>query len=278
MKNLYNIAKFLSFAIFLNVTFSNAQVVLGGTSLDSGAIFQMEADDKGLMIPKVALTSRNDATTITPGNVEGLWVYNTATAGSGADRVSPGFYFWDHNGKWVKIYDEGYAVQFEQTATRRSQDNVTTYDLPGLHQNITAPYTGTYEIHVTGYIACPNAVSSGGYEAMVMGSYSLLIDNVKVAESMVSSSTKRTPGNFQALGQQTTIIYHVDLAAGTTYNFKVRTRQWQQVNVQSGSLGTIFPGNYAFWGISSAPYNGNGIAAINNAQDAYLTITLLRQY
>jgi hypothetical protein len=277
MKNLNNFFKFLSIVIFLNATISNAQVVIGGTSLDSGAIFQLEADDKGLMIPKVALTSRNDATTITPGNVEGLWVYNTATAGSGNDRVSPGFYFWDSS-KWVKIYDEGYAVQFEQTQTRRSENNIATYDLPGLNQNIVAPYSGTYEIHVTGYIACPNALSSGGYEAMVMGSYMLLIDNVVVAESMVSSSTKRAPGAFQALGQQTSIVYHAELDAGTTYNFKVRTRQWRQVNVQSGSLGGIYPGNYAFWGISSAPYNGNQIPAIDNAQDAYLTITLLRQY
>jgi hypothetical protein len=145
-----------------------------------------------------------------------------------------------------------------------------------------APYTGTYEIHVTGYIAAAN-YSSSSREGMVHGSYMLEIDNVKVDESNVTSNTKRTPSSaFQALGRQTTIVHHVDLSAGTTYNFKVRARLWQQVNVNSNSLNvTSWCGGptsgYAFFGICSGPYNGNS-GLTDNAQDAYLTITLLRQF
>lgn len=277
LKNNIIIFSLLAFLFALNAA---SQVVIGEKSADNGAIFQLTDSNKGLMIPKVALTSRNDVTTITPVAVEGLWVYNTATAGSGLDSVTPGFYFWDST-KWVRIYNEGFTTQFEQTSTMRSTPG-TTIDIPGLDQNVVAPYTGTYEIHVSGYIAAANYANSS-YEGMVHGSYFLEIDGAKVAESNVTSNTKRTPSSaFQALGRQTSMVYHVDLAAGTTYNFKVRARLWQQVNVNSSSLNVsgICGGpssGHAFWGICSGPYNGNS-GLTDNAQDAYLTITLIRQF
>ncbi|MBK5215034.1 MAG: hypothetical protein JJE55_15420 [Flavobacteriaceae bacterium] len=254
-----------------------SQVAIGTTTLSNGVSLQLESSNKGLMIPKVALTSRLDITTVTPSLVEGLWVYNTATSGSGDYVVSPGFYFWDSD-EWIKMYSEGYTVQYEQTATARSHDNTTIYTIPGLDQTIVSPYTGTYEIHVTGYIASDNH-SSTSYEAMVHGSYMLYVDDVKVAESNVTSNTKRTPSSaFQALGRQTTMVYQFDMAEGQSYNFKVRVRQWQQVNVLYGSLTACGSSDgYAFWGICSGPYNGND-GLTDNAQNAYLTITLLRQF
>lgn len=267
--------------IVLGVSFAmTAQVVIGDNTIDNGAIFQLKSDDKGLLIPKVPLTSRNDVTTISPALVEGLWVYNTANAGSGKDRVSPGFYFWDGS-DWEKMFNEGFTVQYEQTETERAQDVTTTYTIPGLDQDFVAPYTGTYEIHVTGYIAAPN-YSNSSFEAMVHGSYMLEIDNVKVAEGNVTSNTKLVPNAFQALGQQVTVIHYADLTEGTTYNFKVRARLWQHVNVNRLSLNvsSICGGptrGFAFFGICSGPYNGNS-GLTDNAQDAYLTITLLSQF
>lgn len=262
----------------------NAQVLIGDTSTTNvvadGAIFQLESSDKGLLLPRVALTSRTDNTTITPSLVEGLWVYNTATSGSGLDRVTPGFYFWDAT-RWVRIYDEGYTVQFEQTSTERPQNTTTTYTIPGLDQNVTVPYTGTYEIHVSGYIAAANH-STSSVDGTVHGSYMLEIDGTKVGEVNVTSNTKNTGGSFQALGRQGVIVYHVDLIAGTTYNFRVAARLWQHANINFNSLNVSgFCGGptrgWAFFGICTSPYNGN-LLTIDNAQDAYLTITLLRQY
>ena len=120
------------------------------------------------------------------------------------------------------------------------------------------------------------------YESTVHGSYMLEIDNVKVAESTVSSNTKRTPTNaFQALGRQTSLVYLVNLNEGDTYNIRLRARLWDHENVDPNSLDVsgICGGSatgYAFFGICSGPYNGND-GLTENAQDAYLTITLLRQ-
>lgn len=283
MKKLFSI-KLVLIALSVTIT-ASAQVVIGESpagdhSIDDGAIFQLKSDDKGLMIPQVALQSRTDITTISPALVEGLWIYNTSNLGTGLNRVSPGFYFW--NGSvWEKMYNEGYTTQFEQTETTRAANTSTIYTIPGLDQNFVAPYTGTYELHVTGYIAAAN-MSNTAHESTVHGSYMLEIDNVKVAESTVSSNTKRAPTNaFQALGRQTTIVHHVNLTEGTTYNIRVRARLWDHQNVDPNSLNVsgVCGGptsGYAFFGICSGPYNGND-GLTDNAQDTYLTITLLQQ-
>ncbi|HBR54152.1 MAG TPA: hypothetical protein DEA82_08170 [Flavobacteriaceae bacterium] len=280
----YISAKILMIAFLASIG-TSAQVVIGesitgGYSIDDGAIFQLKSDDKGLLIPRVSLLSRNDVTTITATETEGLWIYNTSNSGTGLDRVSPGFYFWNGT-RWEKMFTEGHTVQYEQTETLRVANTTTTYTIPGLDQDFVAPYTGRYEIHVTGYIAAPN-YSNTSLESTVHGSYMLEIDNVKVAESNVSSNTKRTPSNaFQALGRQTTIVYLVDMIEGDTYNFRVRARLWDHENVDASSLNVSglcggAASGLAFFGICSAPYNGNDLP-IDNAQDAYLTITLLQQ-
>jgi len=94
---------------------------------------------------------------------------------------------------------------------------------------------------------------------------------------MATSSTKLTPSNYLALGQQITVPWNVDLSGGTTYTIVGRVRQWQQENVDTSSLDSFVSGNYAIWGIPTTLYNGNDLG-VSNAQDAYLTITLLRQH
>lgn len=250
-------------------------------TIENGAILELKSENKGLLIPRVLLQSRNDVTTIGTTLVEGLWIYNTSNLGTGVNRVSPGFYFWDGT-RWEKMFNDGFTTQFEQTETVRAANTTTTYTIPGLDQNFVAPYTGTYEIHITGYIAAANTLDPS-IEATVIGSYILEIDNLKIAESMVSSNTKLVPGAFQALGRQTTIVHIADFIEGDTYNLKVRARLWSQENVDPNSLNlsSICGGaatGYAFFGVCTAPYNGNDISTVDNAQDAYLTINLLRQF
>ena len=58
--------------------------------------------DKGLLIPRVTLSSILDIVTITaPAN--SLMVYNTATAGVIPNNVTPGYYYWDGS-KWLRFF------------------------------------------------------------------------------------------------------------------------------------------------------------------------------
>jgi hypothetical protein len=94
-KNLVNMKtlKTLLIAIAILASYTlTAQVAVttDGNSADPSAMLEVKSTDKGMLIPRVALTGTNDNTTITSPAVS-LLVYNTATAGD----VTPGFYYWN---------------------------------------------------------------------------------------------------------------------------------------------------------------------------------------
>lgn len=106
----------LKAVVFAAVCFSyngaNAQTKIGGAegSVDSGAFLQLgdNGGTKGLLLPRVALTA-TDAWGLDGTIVNGMTVYNTATAGSGVTAVSPGYYYNDGT-KWVRMADAAAVV------------------------------------------------------------------------------------------------------------------------------------------------------------------------
>jgi hypothetical protein len=69
---------------------AQVSITTNGNSADPSAMLEVKSTDKGMLIPRVALTGTTDITTIsTPAT--SLLVYNTATAGD----VTPGFYYWN---------------------------------------------------------------------------------------------------------------------------------------------------------------------------------------
>lgn len=72
-----------------------------GNPADPSSMLEVRATNKGLLIPRVALTATNTATPVT-APVASLLVYNTATAGSGSTAVTPGFYYWSVNA-WIRL-------------------------------------------------------------------------------------------------------------------------------------------------------------------------------
>ncbi|NSW46415.1 MAG: hypothetical protein HPY79_11435, partial [Bacteroidales bacterium] len=68
-----------------------------GNSPHTSAALDIDWSNKGLLIPRVALTSTNDASTIS-SPATSLVVYNTATTSD----VVPGFYYWNGT-KWVML-------------------------------------------------------------------------------------------------------------------------------------------------------------------------------
>src|SRR5690606_12030016 len=85
--------------IFLSMAFiANGQVGIGTSSPNPSSQLHIVSDDRGILIPQVALTSTTDTFTITNGNVESLLVYNTNTI----NDVVRGYYYWAKN-KWNKL-------------------------------------------------------------------------------------------------------------------------------------------------------------------------------
>src|SRR5690554_2036802 len=80
-----------------------AQVKIGEnpTMISPDAVLEIESTDKGLLLPRLALTSTNSFAPLT-AHVEGMTVYNTVTAGTDETEVTPGYYYNDGT-QWVRI-------------------------------------------------------------------------------------------------------------------------------------------------------------------------------
>jgi len=90
--------KILFIAILLFLKHTYAQVGIGTTNPNGSAQLELLSSDKGLLIPRLELTSSTDISTITNGNVESLLIYNTVAVSD----VTQGFYYWSGS-KWEKI-------------------------------------------------------------------------------------------------------------------------------------------------------------------------------
>jgi len=85
------------------------------------AILDVAANNKGVLIPRVSLTSTADISTITSPTTS-LLVYNIATVGIPPTNVSPAYYYWNGT-KWnllggITTFAEFYALMpGDNTAT-----------------------------------------------------------------------------------------------------------------------------------------------------------------
>jgi hypothetical protein len=91
---------FVVFGMLTSISIFKAQNVgISPTAAipDPSAGLDVNFNDKGVLIPRVALTSNTDVTTI-PSPQVSLLVYNTGSGG----LTPAGFYYWDGT-KWVKF-------------------------------------------------------------------------------------------------------------------------------------------------------------------------------
>lgn len=125
MKKLSSIL-FISFCL-TNMAFSqNIGINATGATPDASAMLDVSATNKGLLIPRVALTATNTAGPITSPTTS-LLVYNTATAGTSPNNVVPGYYYWNGSG-WSPI---GSALSWSLTGnsgTNSSTNFIGTSD------------------------------------------------------------------------------------------------------------------------------------------------------
>ena len=96
---------FLSMSI-MGLAQNNAGINDNNSNPNASAMLDVYSVSKGLLIPRIALTS----TTVTAPVISpeaSLLIYNTATAGD----VTPGYYYWDGTSKWVRLVANGDPVK-----------------------------------------------------------------------------------------------------------------------------------------------------------------------
>jgi len=92
-------------AMFVGLTYNSLAQNVGingtGANPDNSAMLDVSATNRGLLMPRVALTATNVAAPVT-APATSLMVYNTATAGTAPNNVTPGYYYWDGT-RWVRF-------------------------------------------------------------------------------------------------------------------------------------------------------------------------------
>lgn len=98
-------SSFYGWLILSVLVFSNQplypQIGIGTTAPDASAALEVSSSDRGFLPPRIALINSNQATPVS-NPVNGLLVYNTASAGSPPNEVFPGYYYWQA-GNWNRI-------------------------------------------------------------------------------------------------------------------------------------------------------------------------------
>lgn len=114
--------------------YGHAQVGINTRQVAPSALLEIESRDpvdpsrrRGMLIPHVALRNKTDVTTI-PSPARGLWVFNTANAGVGTQRVYKDFYYHWTGTKWQRLVttdfvldaliDRVYAIEDDDVVVR----------------------------------------------------------------------------------------------------------------------------------------------------------------
>jgi uncharacterized protein (TIGR02145 family) len=105
MKTVFKIATIGFFLVLITSLSIQAQVSINtdGSQPDNSAMLDVKSTNKGLLIPRIALTAANSSSPIS-SPAPGLLVYNTSDAGTSPYRVCPGLYLWSGNA-WIRIDD-----------------------------------------------------------------------------------------------------------------------------------------------------------------------------
>jgi hypothetical protein len=99
--------KILLSATLLSCNFifaQNVSVNSTGTVADASAMLDVNDANKGILVPRIALSATNVAAPVT-APATSLMVYNTFASAVGVNQVSPGYYYWD-GAKWVKVHTD----------------------------------------------------------------------------------------------------------------------------------------------------------------------------
>ena len=136
----------------------NVGINATGAAPVSSAALDVDMANKGVLIPRVALTTTGAFAPVTGVATTSLLVFNTATAGAGATAVTPGYYYWD-GAQWVRMIggtdsywrvgtsvtdvNQNAGTRFIGTTTNQHMDYVTNGVVRGRFSNLGEFFVGT---------------------------------------------------------------------------------------------------------------------------------------
>ena len=203
---------FLFIALILICSVSCAQSVAintDGTAPQASAMLDIKNPNKGILIPRVALTGTVDLTTI-PSPAVSLMVYNTATT-TGNNSVTPGYYYW--NGSlWLQLTTNGISFIQENSGFIGVLIGNNTFAFIGNTVSVTIT-SSTQKVFITAHAVLGTVGTAAGslnlYPGYKLSTSSSIFAmgnglvgltcpiNTKLVYSVTGTITGLTPGLYQ---------------------------------------------------------------------------------
>ncbi|MFY7884695.1 MAG: hypothetical protein ACOVOV_07630 [Dolichospermum sp.] len=193
---------------------NDGRVGVGTVAPNANAQLELNSTNKGLLLPRVALSATNNAAPLA-AHVTGMVVYNTATASSGNTAVTPGLYINDGT-KWAPMVTSvGFVPAVITSASLGVQYNVAdasgsnkcrlsvvnindgNYNNSTFEYSVTSP--GTYNLALTqGYRLNNNSGNNSfGLFAIHTNAAGTVIKSIRLAQAsnLVYTGTSAS-GNY----------------------------------------------------------------------------------
>ena len=242
--------------IFLGIL-ASAQVKLGNNPgiVNANSLFELESTNKGLLLPRVALTSTTSFAPLA-AHVSGMTVYNTATTGD----VLPGIY--SSNGiKWIAV-----AIQ-DASATAGGIINTSAQTLGAGTKTFTSDLkvNGVTVGKGAGAIGGNTAIGSSALSRNTTGADNTATGNTALLFNTTGGSNTATGNHalaFNTIGSSNTAFGNYAIYASTTGNSNTAIGEYALYQNSTGSSNTAV-GNYCL--------RGNYIGSNNSALGSYVT-------
>jgi hypothetical protein len=280
----------LFFLVF--VTNSFAQVGIGTTTPDASSALDVTATNKGLLVPRVALTGCADTATVA-SPATSLLVYNNATAGTSPNNVTPGYYYFNGT-KWERLTNGGAnSIGAFTTATANGatitngvlQLAPASVDYGGIVNTDAQTFSGTKTFNKDAFV---NGLTMGrgagnkdtnttiGFEALntnTTGQYNAVVgynslknnngnSNSAFGFSVLSANTSGYSNNAFGSNSLVSNLGGYDNSAFGTSALGLNTGGYSNVGIGAGAgLNNKTGYNNTFLGTGSKPFSDN----LNNA-------------
>lgn len=221
----------------VNSATATASIAIGSTV--PNAVFDVASSNKGILIPRVALTSTAQVLPVT--NPQGgslptsTMVYNTQTI----NDVTPGFYFWK-NTKWARfdIDGEGKSKYYTVLGTTDATASNAPTLLPEMTQTFTPNSSTVFvQFSVSGF----NDLNSCGQNAVY---FTILLDGIPIKGFQTSMENINTSADRPIWDFNTT--YPVDITPGVPHTISIHwyVPAFCAINVNNNVSSPSPPGGY----------------------------------
>ncbi|WP_312297927.1 hypothetical protein [Chryseobacterium sp.] len=137
---------------FINSISTYSQVGINTSMIQDGVTLQIESSNKGVLFPRIALTSRTSTSPLASSIPTGTIVFNTVTSGSFPNIISPGLQWWSaEDRQWTNFNTnlENVVLKYTNTESSTNYNTLTWQNIKLFGNKIINESSSVYNVNTT---------------------------------------------------------------------------------------------------------------------------------